>query len=61
MIELIFRFNKLADTLSWCSELGIKEVTVYCFSIENFKRSPEEVNSLLDLAREKFIKLLSEK
>lgn len=41
--------------------MDIKEVTVYAFSIENFKRSKDEVNGLFDLAREKFQKLLEEK
>jgi len=41
--------------------MDIKEVTVYAFSIENFKRSPDEINALFDLALEKFKKLLSEK
>lgn len=41
--------------------MNIKEVTVYAFSIENFKRSADEVNGLLDLAREKFQKLIEEK
>lgn len=54
-------FDKLAETLQWCKELGIKEVTVYAFSIENFKRSKEEVDALMTLAREKFEKLLEEK
>jgi len=54
-------FEKLADTLRWCLDLGIKEVTVYAFSIENFKRSKEEVSCLMDLAREKFNLLLKEK
>ena len=31
------------------------------FSIENFKRSESEVSSLLDLARDKFRRLLSER
>ncbi|XP_015116798.1 dehydrodolichyl diphosphate synthase complex subunit DHDDS [Diachasma alloeum] len=53
-------FNKLAETLQWCLDLGIKEVTVYAFSIENFKRSQEEVDALIDLAREKFQRLLDE-
>lgn len=35
-------------------------MTVYAFSIENFKRSEEEVNDLMDLARDKFQKLLNE-
>ena len=34
------------------------QVTVYAFSIENFRRSEEEVNALLQLAKEKFEVLL---
>jgi ditrans,polycis-polyprenyl diphosphate synthase len=56
-----FRFEKLAETLQWCLDLGIPEVTVYAFSIENFKRSEEEVNALMELSRQKFKRLLSEK
>ena len=41
-------------------DLGVNIVTVYAFSIENFKRSAEEVGGLMDLAREKF-KQLAEK
>lgn len=37
-------FEKLAECLQWCRELGIREVTVYAFSIENFKRSKQEVS-----------------
>jgi undecaprenyl diphosphate synthase len=29
-------------------------VTVYAFSTENFKRSPDEVRFLMDLVKEKF-------
>ncbi|NP_001079475.1 uncharacterized protein LOC379162 isoform X1 [Xenopus laevis] len=54
-------FEKLAETLRWCLNLGICEVTVYAFSIENFKRSAEEVEGLLELARQKFTRLLEEK
>jgi ditrans,polycis-polyprenyl diphosphate synthase len=53
-------FEKLAETLRWCRDMGITEVTVYAFSIENFKRSPEEVDALVNLAKEKFEKLLEE-
>ena len=53
-------FDKLAQTLQWCKDLDIDHVTVYAFSIENFKRSKEEVDSLLDLARDKFRRLLTE-
>ncbi|KAF5288332.1 hypothetical protein FQR65_LT12066 [Abscondita terminalis] len=54
-------FDKLAETLQWCVELGIREVTMYAFSIENFNRSAEEVDTLMDLAREKFKRLMDEK
>ncbi|KAM3829570.1 dehydrodolichyl diphosphate synthase complex subunit DHDDS [Vipera latastei] len=53
-------FAKLTQTLQWCLSLGIREVTVYAFSIENFKRSQEEVEGLMQLAREKFVRLLEE-
>lgn len=42
-------FEKLAECVQWCKELGVKEVTVYAFSIENFKRSEDEVNMLFRL------------
>ncbi|WKX90296.1 hypothetical protein Q1695_009273 [Nippostrongylus brasiliensis] len=54
-------FQQLAKILEWCHELGIREVTVYAFSIENFKRSAEEVDGLMRLAEEKFAKLLQQK
>ncbi|CAG5010310.1 unnamed protein product [Parnassius apollo] len=53
-------FDKLSETLKWCLDLGVPEVTVYAFSIENFKRSDEEVSALMDLARDKFKRLLDE-
>lgn len=53
-------FDKLAETLQWCLEIGIEEVTVYAFSIENFKRSQSEVDRLMELAREKFSKFMEE-
>lgn len=49
------------QALEWCLDLGISEVTVYAFSIENFKRSKEEVDGLMELAREKFSRLLQER
>lgn len=54
-------FEKLSQCLQWCLDLGVREVTVYAFSIENFKRSQDEVDTLMELAREKFRKLLEEK
>lgn len=51
----------LSQVLEWCLDLGITEVTVYAFSIENFKRSKEEVDCLMELARRKFKKWIEEK
>ncbi|KAI8922350.1 putative undecaprenyl diphosphate synthase-domain-containing protein [Powellomyces hirtus] len=46
--------SKLEETLEWCLNLGVRVVTVYAFSIENFKRPQEEVDVLMDLACKKF-------
>jgi ditrans,polycis-polyprenyl diphosphate synthase len=54
-------FDKLSETLRWCLDIGITEVTVYAFSIENFKRSKDEVDGLMELARNKFARLLDER
>uniref|UniRef100_A0A914Z3X0 Alkyl transferase n=1 Tax=Panagrolaimus superbus TaxID=310955 RepID=A0A914Z3X0_9BILA len=54
-------FDRLTHVLDWCRELGIQEVTLYAFSIENFKRSKEEVGGLLGMAKQKFEKLLRER
>jgi len=47
----------LVHTLKWCIEVGISIVTVFAFSIENFKRSEQEVNDLMNLMREKIIEV----
>ena len=54
-------FEKFRETLEWCFDLGIAELTVYAFSIENFKRSKEEVDGLMELAKLKIDKLLEER
>ncbi|XP_010531001.1 PREDICTED: dehydrodolichyl diphosphate synthase 6 [Tarenaya hassleriana] len=51
-------FSALMSILRYCYELGIKYVTIYAFSIDNFKRRPEEVQSLMDLMLEKIESLL---
>lgn len=39
----------LKNTLRACSDFGIKYLTVYAFSTENWKRTPDEVNFLMEL------------
>lgn len=46
--------NTLEQVLDWCVDLGIEIVTVYAFSIENFKRPPNEVEGLMRLFKENF-------
>ncbi|XP_059060115.1 dehydrodolichyl diphosphate synthase complex subunit Dhdds-like [Achroia grisella] len=53
-------FDKLTEILKWCSVLGVREVTVYAFSIENFKRTQEEVNTIMNIAYEKLKCFLEE-
>ncbi len=44
-----FGTEKVKDTLDWCLELGIKNLTLYAFSTENFNREQNEVKELMDL------------
>ncbi|XP_068321127.1 dehydrodolichyl diphosphate synthase CPT3-like [Pyrus communis] len=53
-------FLALMSMLKYCYELGVTYVTVYAFSIDNFKRNPEEVQSLMDLMQEKIEGLIKE-
>lgn len=41
--------DALKNTLRACDDFGIKYLTVYAFSTENWNRKPEEVNFLMDL------------
>jgi len=50
-------FHTLHRTLDVCLGLNIRCVSVYAFSIENFKRSKDEVESLMSLAKEKLVKM----
>jgi len=54
----LFGSRKLEEILEWCRELDIRTLTVYAFSTENFRRSEEEVNSLMNLFEEKFRELI---
>ncbi|WP_324757648.1 polyprenyl diphosphate synthase [Haloarcula montana] len=39
--------------LDWCDELGVREVTLYTFSTENFDRPAEQREFIFDLVEEK--------
>ncbi len=56
--------DKIEEVLQWCLDLGIKIVTVYGFSTENFNRNKKEVeflfrlidNSLRDLMKDERVR-----
>ncbi|KAH9484596.1 Dehydrodolichyl diphosphate synthase complex subunit SPAC4D7.04c [Psilocybe cubensis] len=52
-------FVTLRRMLEVCMRLNIKCVSAYAFSIENFKRSEEEVSALMTLAEAKLLELCS--
>ena len=49
--------KKLGQLLEWCRELGIKELTLYSFSTENFNRTKTEKDFLLNIFKQEFNKL----
>jgi tritrans,polycis-undecaprenyl-diphosphate synthase [geranylgeranyl-diphosphate specific] len=49
--------DKLEEVLDWCMELGIKILTVYAFSTENLTRDPDEIEALMKLFEDNFIRL----
>ncbi|WP_027718256.1 isoprenyl transferase [Desulfovirgula thermocuniculi] len=52
--------ESLREVVRACVELGIKYLTVYAFSTENWKRPREEVNELMDLLVEYLYKEIEE-
>lgn len=52
--------QKLEEVLEWCMEAGVKVVTVYGFSTENFQRDKKEVDFLFHLINDAFLDLLED-
>ncbi|MDH7506767.1 MAG: polyprenyl diphosphate synthase [Candidatus Thermoplasmatota archaeon] len=52
----LFGRDKLEEVLEWCFDLGIKNLTVYAFSTENFNRYDNEVKNLMNLCRKELEK-----
>jgi tritrans,polycis-undecaprenyl-diphosphate synthase [geranylgeranyl-diphosphate specific] len=49
--------KKVEALINWCGELGVSELTLYTFSIENFQRPKEEFDYILKLFREAFTEI----
>ena len=41
--------DKVEKLFDWCKDLGITELTLYIFSLQNFNRDKKEVDYLMDL------------
>lgn len=55
-----FGKDKIKELLEWCMELNIKILTIYAFSTENFKRSNQEVQTLMNLCTQELQKAKSD-
>jgi len=53
--------KKVENVSKWAKELGIKEITLFAFSIENFKRPKEEFDFLMHLFKKECDNILSNK
>lgn len=52
--------DKTEDLLEWCLDLGVKSITLYAFSTENFQRPPQEVEEIMKIAEEKLREILED-
>ena len=53
-------YKKVEDILNWCRDAGIKILTLYAFSTENWQRSKKEVDFLMKLFYLAFTKDIKE-
>lgn len=54
-------YKKMVDVIHWCLHLGVQYISVYAFSIDNYKRTEDEVGMLMRLAEEKYSELMKDK
>ncbi len=51
--------EKVKKLLEWCKEVGVPEITLYAFSIQNFQRPKDEFEYLMNLFADAFKKLMT--
>ncbi|MEM0214829.1 MAG: polyprenyl diphosphate synthase [Archaeoglobaceae archaeon] len=56
-----FGTKKAEEVLDWCWELGVKMLTLYAFSTENFKRSEIEKRNIFQIFERELKRLLNDK
>lgn len=47
-------YDSMLDALSWCLDVGVERVSVFAFSVDNFRRSDGEKRTLMALAEDRF-------
>ena len=52
--------DKTEEMLDWAHDLGIRHITLYTFSTENFSRTKDEVQHLFELFKEKFTSVMKD-
>lgn len=52
--------RKVEKLFEWCVELGIKELTLYAFSMQNINRPKEEFDYLMKIFHDEFSKLVDD-
>ena len=50
--------DKLEEFLGWCEELGVKIVSIWIFSLDNFNRDGSEVRDILNVIEEKMQEMI---
>lgn len=53
--------KKVEELLDWSKDLGIKELTFYAFSMQNFNRPKDEFDYLMGIIRNAFVDFLKDK
>lgn len=56
-----FGAEKVRKLFDWCADLGVKELTLYAFSLENFNRPKKEFDYLMKLFKKEFSEMLEDK
>ena len=52
--------KKVEEVFNWCLEFNIKELTLFCLSIENLNRPKEEFDYLMNIFKKEFSSLLND-
>lgn len=52
--------DKTEEMLDWAHDLGIRHITLYSFSTENFRRGKGEIEELFALFKDRFLRVLTD-